>query len=138
MFDELKSYKQNGHFFFQPGDKLSEVSKDVPELPGVYLIYRLARGKITLVYIGASGTLQQNGRFFSQLLKSSINNKQEGIRRQEFFEKKLKDEQIDGLDIYWYVTFDKQIRHLPASVEATLMQRFFEMNGGLPEWNKEF
>ncbi|MFH1159473.1 MAG: hypothetical protein V1733_00800 [bacterium] len=138
MFDELKPYKHNGHFFFQPGNKLSEVSKGVPELPGVYLIYRLSGGRVELVYIRASGTMQQNGRFLNQLLKGRINNKQDGIGRQEFFEKKLKDEHIDGLDIYWYVTFDKQIRHLPAFVEANLMQRFFEIHGGLPEWNKEF
>jgi len=138
MFDELKPYRQNGHFFFQPGNKLSEVSKDVPELPGIYLIYRLSGGKVELVYIGASGIMQQNGSFRDQLLKGRINNKQEGMRRQDFFEYKIKIENIDGLDIYWYVTFDKNLRHMPAFVEATVMQRYYEMNGVLPKWNKKY
>ena len=36
MFDELKNYKNNGHFFFKSGNSLRDVSKDVPDLPGVY------------------------------------------------------------------------------------------------------
>ena len=52
MFDELKKYKNNGHFFFCVGDKLNEVSKAVPELPGVYYIFRLLNNKIDLVFIG--------------------------------------------------------------------------------------
>jgi hypothetical protein len=52
MFDETKKYKNNGHFFFKNGNQLSEVSKNVPELPGVYYIVRLAKGRVELVYIG--------------------------------------------------------------------------------------
>jgi len=36
MFDEIKKYKNNGHFFFKRGNSLKDVSKDVPDLPGVY------------------------------------------------------------------------------------------------------
>ena len=57
MFDETKKYKNNGHFFFKKGNQLSEVSKGVPELPGVYYIVRLAKGRVELVYIGKSGTI---------------------------------------------------------------------------------
>ena len=138
MFDETRKYKNNGHFFFKKGNQLSEVSKNVPELPGVYYIVRLAKGRVELVYIGKSGTITQNGQFKDQLLKSRINNKQDGLKRQDFFDKKMIEENIDGLDIYWFVTMDKSNNDLPGYVEGLLIQRFFEVQGRLPLWNKDF
>lgn len=138
MFDETKKYKNWGHFFFKKESKLSEVSKEVPELPGVYYIIRLARGRVELVYIGKSGTIRQSGRLEGQTLHGRINNKQDRTRRQDFFEKKMIEEHIDGLDIYWYVTMDKNSNDLPGYVEGSLMQRYFEVNGKLPPWNKEY
>lgn len=138
MFDELKKYKNNGHFFFQHGDKLIEVSKEVPELPGIYYIIRLANGRIDLVYIGKSGTINQNGKFRDQLLKGRINNKQDGMKRQQYFEQKISEENVDGLDIYWFVTMDQNNNDLPGYVEGVLMQRYFEVHGKLPPWNKCF
>ncbi|MFW6352712.1 MAG: hypothetical protein ACOC2E_10015, partial [Bacteroidota bacterium] len=138
MFDETKKYKKNGHFFFKKGDLLSEVSHDVLELPGVFYIIRLARGSVELVYIGSSGTVTKNGQFTGQLLKSRINGTQNGMKRQDFFNKKMTEENIDGLDIYWFVTIDKSNDDLPAFVKGQLMQRFYEVHGRLPLWNEEF
>lgn len=138
MFDQLKKYKNNGHFFFEKGDQLSKVSAAVPELPGVYYILRLAKGKIDLVYIGMSGSILQNGQFKSQLLKKRLNNIQGSVKRQLFFENKIDMEEIDALDIYWYVTFDKNHQDLPAYVVGQLMQDYFRVHGTLPDWNKDF
>jgi len=139
MFDELNIYKQSGHFIFRSGQSLSNVSKDVPESAGVYLIYLLRRGKVELAYIGASGTINQKGEFSNQLLKGRINNKQDGFKRQAFFEEKMdNDNSMEALDIYWYVTFEKDMQHLPGYVEAILLQRYFDIHGCLPEWNKKF
>jgi hypothetical protein len=138
MFDEVRKYKNNGHFFLRRGGLLAEESKAVPELPGVYFIMRLARGHVELVYIGKSGTIKQDMTFKNQLLKSSINGKQEGIKSQDFFDNKMTRENIDALDIYWFVTMDKSNNDLPGYVEGLLMQRFYELYGRLPEWNKEF
>ena len=138
MFDEIKKYKNNGHFFFKKGDDLKQVTKDVPALPGIYYIVRLAKGRIELVYIGKSGTIQQNGQFKDQGLQGRLNNKQEGIKRQDYFESQILRENIDALDIYWFVTFDTKNRDLPGFVEGLLIQRFFEINGRLPHWNKDY
>lgn len=62
MFDETRKYKNNSHFFFKKGNRLSEVSKNVSELSGVY--------------------------YFIRFSKSRINNKQDGMKRQDFFDKK--------------------------------------------------
>lgn len=138
MFDELKKYKNNGHFFFKAGDKLIDASKDVPQLPGIYYIIRLSNNKVDLVYIGKSGTINQNGKFKGQLLKGRINNKQDGTKRQQYFEQKISEENIDGLDIYWFVTMDKNNNDLPGYVEGLLMQSYFDLHGKLPPWNKCF
>jgi hypothetical protein len=138
MFDETKKYKNKGHFFFKKGDKLINVSKDVPELPGIYYIIRLSNGKVDLVYIGKSGTINQSGIFKDQLLKGRINNKSNGMKRQQYFEQKMAEENIDGLDIYWFVTMDKTNNDLPGYVEGLLMQNYFDIYGKLPPWNKCF
>jgi hypothetical protein len=138
MFDVLENYKNKGHFFFTKGGNLSELSREVPDLPGVYYILRLSRGKINLVYIGKSGTIKQNGELGSQMLRGRIHNKQNGVKREDFFNIKMDDENIDGLDIYWFVTMDKTNNDLPAYVEGLLMQYYFEGHGELPLWNKEF
>ena len=123
MFDETKKYRNNGHFFFKRGDDLSVASKTVPDLPGVYYVIRLAKGKVDLVYIGKSGTIMQNGEFKEQLLRDWINNKQDGIKRQIYFEQKIEEENIDALDIYWFVTMDNKRSDLPGYVEGLLLQR---------------
>ena len=138
MFDETEKYLNQGHFFFKKGNSLEDVSKDVPNLPGVYYIIRLARGRVDLVYIGQSGTINQKGVFKKPLLKDVINIQQDGTPRQIFFDNKMVTENIDGLDIYWFVTVDEHNNDLPSYVEALLMQRYYEVNGDLPIWNVGF
>jgi len=138
MFSELNKYKNNGHFFFEKGRNLKDLSKEVPDLSGVYYILRLSRGKIDLVYVGKSGTIRQNGKFKEQGLNGRLNNKQEGIKREDFFNNKCEKENIKALDIYWFVTFDNKNHDLPGFVEGTILQRYFEVHGKLPLWNKEY
>jgi excinuclease UvrABC nuclease subunit len=110
MFVETKKYKNCGYFIFQKGDRLINVSKGVPELPGVYYFLRLVKEKKDLVYIGKSGTFNRDGTFQDQLLRRRINNKQEkGKRRQVYFDEKIEEEMMDALHIYWFVTLDSTI-----------------------------
>ncbi|MBU7571003.1 MAG: hypothetical protein KAF41_10195 [Flavobacterium sp.] len=137
MFYGLEQYQQ-GHFFFEKGDSLRILSRSVPDLPGVYYVLCLARGKVKIVYIGKSGTILQSGDFKGQTLRSRINNKQENMKRQDYFNQKIEDEKIDALDIYWFVTIDENNNELPGYVEGFLMQQYFKIHGRLPEWNKEY
>lgn len=140
MFDETKKYKTQGHFFFQKGNNLKEQSRNVPvpELPGVYYILRLAKGNVDLVYIGKSGTILQSGKFKKQLLNVGATLVVALLPQQKYFEQKMADENIDGLDIYWFVTMDKHNNDLPGYAEGILMQRYFDVHGKLPPWNNEF
>lgn len=128
MFDELKKYKKSGHFFFRKGDSLVKVSKEVPELPGVYYIIRLSNGRVDMVYIGKSGLKTQSGNK-DLLLKQSINN------QQEFLDSKMSNADIAGLDIYWFVTMDANHIDLPDYVLGLILQTHFDVYGRLPEWN---
>lgn len=137
MFSGLEKYQQ-GHFFFEKESNLRKASKEVPDLQGVYYVLRLSKGKIEVVYIGKSGTIQQTGEFKSQSLRGRINNKQANMKRQNYFDQKLESELIDALDIYWFVTIDEKSNDLPGFVEGILMQQYFDIYGKLPLWNTEF
>ena len=105
---------------------------------GVYCIYSVKGDIEKLVYIGKSGTINQDGSFKDQLLNKRINNKQDGIPRKYFFSQKLEKENIEMLKIYWYVTFNNEFKDLPAFVEAMLIQSYYTENRCLPAWNKTF
>jgi hypothetical protein len=60
------------------------------------------------------------------------------MKRQDYFNQKIENEQIDALDIYWFVTMDEDNNDLPGYIEGLLMQQYFKIYGKLPEWNKEF
>ena len=137
IFQGLEKYQQ-GHFFFEKGQSLKEQSKNVPSLPGVYYFLRISRGKEEIVYIGKSGTILTDGSFKKQTLNKRINNKQENIKRQQYLEQKIEVENIDALDVHWFVTFDDDHQDLPAFVEGHLMQQYFDTFGTLPPWNKDF
>jgi len=132
MFDETKKYKTQGHFFFKKGNSLKEQSVDVPELPGVYYILRLAKGKVDLVYVGKSDNDLQSGLTVRASLADALT---QAVAQ---FENKMTEENIDALDIYWFVTMDKTNNDLPGYVEGILMQRYFDIHGKLPPWNKCF
>ena len=64
--------------------------------------------------------------------------KTQKIPRKISWKQKLVDEKIEALDIYWYDTINSETMDIPVFVEATIIQRFFEIYGQLPRWNKEF
>lgn len=131
MFSETKKYKKQGHFFYKKGDALKDVSKNVPQKPGVYYIFRLAEGHVDLVYIGVLpvGAIQVDAIHVMAIEELSL---------QPNWDKKMKDEHIDALDIYWFVTQDEKHQDLPIYVEGLLMQRYFEVHGDVPPWNEDF
>ena len=135
---ELSNYKEKGSFTFKKGNDLKDQSNKVANKAGVYCIYSVKGDIEKLVYIGKSGTINQDGSFKDQLLNKRINNKQDGIPRKDFFSQKLEKENIEMLKIYWYVTFNNEFKDLPAFVEAMLIQSYYTENRCLPAWNKTF
>ena len=141
MFDELKKYKTNDHFFFDGEKSLGEVCNAPKSASGVYVIYALTKGKVRLFYIGSSGKMQNNGKMKHRnggLYDRIVNGKQFGKPRKDSWLEKLTDDQIDALDIYWYETINSETNDIPAYTEATLLQKYYETCGCLPDWNVEF
>jgi len=142
MFDELRKYKNNNHFFFKKNDNLENVCNAPKNKSGIYIVYELKNGRIELVYIGSSGKVHNSGNIKHRkggLFDRIVNGHQFGnIPRKIYWAQKLKDENIEALDVYWYDTFNHDTRDIPAYVEAIIIQRFYEIQGNLPRWNKEF
>ena len=141
MFDELENYEINGHFFFNSDDSLTDVCNASKDKSGVYIIYALAQGKVDLIYIGSSGKMQNTGTIKHRkggLYDRIVNGKQFEKPRKNSWPEKMKEQQIEALDIYWYVTFTNKVKEIPAYIEALLIQKFFDIHGCLPRWNKEF
>ncbi len=141
MYDELEDYNSKDHFFFTDNTDLEKVCNAPKNGIGVYLVYALKNGRIQLVYIGSSGKIQQNGKKkpgSQGLWEELVNGKQFGSSRKISWKEKLLSEKIEALDVYWYVTFNKNFKDLPAMAEALVMQRYYDMNECLPLWNEEF
>lgn len=129
-------YKKYGTFTFKIGDSLSQKTKEIPNGYGVYRIYANSiEGE--LLYIGKGGTAYTDGKFTEQQLKKRIKNKQENMRREDFFIKKInEDKQLKALYIEWFIMDEKLF--LPAYYEAALIQDYYSKYSKLPKWNKKY
>jgi len=137
-FDFLNKYETKGEFIFRLGDRLSVFCKSVPHAAGVYILKAVKDKDERLVYIGASGSIRQDGTFVRQMMKKRLQNMHGKIRRQTHFETEITLNKLDGIRVNWYVTFENQIQDLPMFVEGTLLQNYFDIYKKLPEWNKKY
>jgi len=48
----------------------------------------------------------------------------------------MSESDIDGLDIYWFVTMDTNHIDLPDYVFGLILQTYYDVYGRLPEWNE--
>jgi len=145
MFDELNKYIENDHFFFKPNDSLKEVCNAPTNKSGLYIVYALKNGKIELIYIGRSGKIEKDGSMFIRkaglggIKDRIVNGHQFGKtpRRQSWINQ-MNFENIEALDVYWYVTHNNDYQDCPRKLENTLLQKHFDFYGRLPKWNNEF
>jgi|SRR6185295_3972621 len=124
---------------FVRGSILSQVTNAIPEKKGVYLLYSISNiGKKQLVYIGKAGTLIQEGTWKKQGLYGRLNAIRDGMRSQQYFENKIRLNQLAGIEIDARVTFDDNHKDIPGFVEAKLLKMYHSEYGMLPLWNKTF
>ena len=141
MFNELNKYKNSNHFFFTTKDELSKICNAPDDKSGVYLVFDLSGDENQLIYIGSSGKMQSDGNIKNRedgLKGRIVKGKQFGKSRKSSWPKKMIEDGMEVLNVYWYVTFDSIIQDIPAYIEGLLIQRFFELHGRLPKWNNEF
>ncbi|MBL4755929.1 MAG: hypothetical protein JKY52_20345 [Flavobacteriales bacterium] len=144
MLDQLNKYEENDHFFFQPTDNLAEVCNAPTDKAGVYVIHELARGKVRLIYIGMSGQKNKDGSIkirkagYGGMKDRIVNGHQFGkILRKKSWPIQMLKEDIEALDVYWYVTFSEEHHDFPRDVERELLELHMDIYGQLPKWNKE-
>jgi hypothetical protein len=121
----------------QPGGSIATCCRlgRVPNAPGVYLIDGLRAGVPTLCYIGKAGTMRQDGSFKDQGIAGRLTAKQQDMSRQQYFQQQMAAYSFDALRFRWFVTFQDQVRILPAKAEADLLQAYFDAHSRLPLWN---
>ena len=141
MFDVLEPYKSTDHFFLAENTTLEKVCNAPKNGVGVYLVYQLKNGRIELVYVGNSGKVSQTGKVrkdIGGLFNEIVKGQQFGGERQKTWKQKIKDENIEAFDIYWYETVDKTNFDIPTYVQGLVLQSYLHMYGTLPKWNSEF
>lgn len=139
MFDELKKYKKDT-FSFKINGSLKEVCNAPKDESGVYIVYA-SKNNDNPIYIGSSGKMQKDGKIKHRaggLHDRICNGDQFGERRNLSWPKKMKEQQIEQLEIYWYITFNDKVTDIPAYVEAVLIQEYFNNFRSLPDWNEKF
>lgn len=142
MFEILKRYKSQNHFFFSVDDKLDNVCNAPKNGSGVYLIYQIKGDDKTLVYIGSSGKVSKKGAIQHRksgkggIFDRIVNGKHsDGVKRNKAWKNIMIENSSDKLEIHWYETFNEETKDIPAFVEATLIQDFFNLHDRLPIWN---
>ncbi len=143
MFTELSKYTHNGHFFLKPEDELSKICNAPSDKSGIYIVYSLKNGKVDLIYIGCSGKKKEDGNIFIRkaglggIKDRIINGHQFGkIPRRISWLNQIRKENIEALDVYWYITHNETYIDCPRDIEKILLNKYFDIYGCLPKWNK--
>ena len=121
MFDELTKYKEKNHFFLSPSDNLVKVCNVPENKSGIYIIYALKNGGIELVQIACSNE--------NEAIRNQI------IKQQFFWRSKMQKENIEALDIYWYITQTSESLNDPGKIKEKLLITHQEIYGYAPGWN---
>jgi hypothetical protein len=144
MFDELTKFQHSDHFFFKSTDNLKDECNAPTDKSGVYVVYALKHGKIELIYIGRSGKVEADGTMIIRkaglggIKDRIVNGHQFGKSpRRHSWPNQMKFENIEALDVYWYVTHNKQYQDCPRELERLLLKKHIDIFGILPRWNKE-
>lgn len=144
MFDDLNKYKEAGHFVVTLKDSLNHVCNAPTDKSGIYLVYALRSGQVELIYIGRSGKIDGNGKMFIRkaglggIKDRIVNGHQFGkIPRRVSWPNQMKNENIEALEVYWYVTHDDTCSDCPRILEKKLLTNYLDLYGKLPKWNKE-
>jgi hypothetical protein len=144
LFEELKKYEINNHFFFKSIDNLKDVCNAPSDKSGVYLVYAIENNIIELIYIGRSGKIKSDGKIFIRkaglggIKDRIVNGHQFGkVPRKISWPSQMQKEKIDLLRVHWYVTHNLNYKDCPRKLENELLRQYLKDYGSLPRWNTE-
>lgn len=143
MFDELLKYSNTGHFLFRAEDSLMKVCNAPTDKSGIYIVYALAKNKVDLIYIGCSGKKGSDGNIQTRTagcggIKDRIVNGKHfnKVARRKSWPSQMLLENLEVIDVYWYVTYDAKNFDFPEDIEGQLLKKYKDIFGHLPKWNK--
>ena len=100
MFKELTKYKNCNHFTFATENELSEVCNAPQEGNGVYLVYEVNGDEKELLFVGSTGTIQNNGEIklkVGGIYEKLVNGHQFGkLSRRKAWPIQMKKENIES------------------------------------------
>jgi hypothetical protein len=143
MFDELNKYNNNNHFLLKSTDNLVNVCNAPNDKSGIYILYALEDKQVELIYIGRSGEIKSDGSIFIRkaglggIKDRLVNGKQFGEARRNSWKIQMLKENIEVLDIYWYITHNEKFSDCPKIIENKLLKKYFDIYGRLPKWNNK-
>ena len=142
MLHDLRTrFRTHGQFTFAQHHSLRSMIRlhQVPNLPGIYLIFQGKSGDGDPIYVGKSGTISQDGSWSQQGLAERLCAKHnKSTMREQFFKQEMAKNNWASLSIAWFVTHDRDKGILPGLIEADLLNGFYQKYGQLPIWNKAF
>lgn len=144
MFLVLELFKEDSNkFSLSRSQSLKEVCNAPKDKSGVYLIYTVLNSEKTLVYIGSSGKMMQNGKLktrkdglWARLVKGNHNSTKNS--REKVWPNLISPPKIDSIYVEWFVTFNESLKQIPLLVESKLIQEYWEKEDCLPIWNQQF
>jgi hypothetical protein len=140
MLSKLNKYKEKGSFLFKPTASLSAVCNAPKNCSGIYVIYAVLNGKRELIYIGISGRKGADGKIIHRkdgLRGRFLTGKTDGVLRKIAWPNRMVAQNIQELEIHWYVTYGMNDQDFPRDLEIALLTAYQIENGRLPIWNKK-
>ena len=145
MFDILEKYKETEIFNFKPSDNLKLVCNAPNNKAGIYLMFGFTNNVKSLLYIGCSGHIKNDGSLsirktgLGGIKGRIVNGHQFGkVKRHISIPLQMKQDNIDLLEIQWFVTHNSIFIDSPVFVESNLLQNYLNQNKKLPKWNQKF
>lgn len=113
---------------------VKEINSNIPNSFGVYIFYKNSKSYENIIYIGKAGELTTFGEKKAQGLQKRLTNTRDNKSVNSYF-KELFDFDIDKIIIEY---FEIDQNFIPAYIEASLIQEYYEKNNKLPILNKSF
>lgn len=132
-----KHLTEKGKLVFSTGDNVLQSDKllRLPDKQGIYLVYKDSIKEANLLYVGKSGSVRTNGDFMKQSIFDWLyRNTSGGIPRIVYFQKEALKDSGERVVIQWFVTNGTDT--LPGTLEAQLLQAYYDRYGELPPLNK--
>src|SRR6187402_2698497 len=133
MNKELEKFTVKGNFTFTQEDSLEAVCNASETGSGVFVVYAVEGNTKELIMVGSTGTVQNDGTLKSKnggLYDKILNGHQFAKTGRKYsWPAQMKKESIDTLEVFWFETFNNEVKSIPTSVEGQVLQNFLDENG---------